>query len=287
VILRRAKGGEPREPGQLIEKADAIGKKIAPAKHDPDPPGPNIITHERVLGNITVPTPFGTFNVNPSELHQIRPQKGGGVELIQVVDPDGSTGLETVFWRFPLIKGWRIELQGPGVYTKGARFFGIGFTKDAIDEKAHEAASITVELKLTEADVARLASLAGPGVAAAVSESISATASSGVAAIVGHALAGAVPVVSALIALSTAHWAYKTLKDPDASTTDKTLAVAHAISDAVRIVLPMVGTVANVALVGISLGLKWWQRKRQQAEQAATQQTGPPPAPPALDEVPA
>jgi hypothetical protein len=86
-------------------------------------------------------------------------------------------------------------------------------------------------------------------------------------------------VVSALIAASTARWAYKTVKDPNATKIDKTLAVAHAISDAVRIVLPMVGTVANVALVGIALGVKWWQHRRHKAEQAAIPETGPPPVP--------
>ncbi|MCC7386991.1 MAG: hypothetical protein IT384_34455 [Deltaproteobacteria bacterium] len=264
--------------GHLV---DALVTYVAPHKHghdSTDPLGPNIVTHERVLGNFTVPTPFGTFNANPSELHQIRPQRGGGTELIQVVDPDGSSGLELVFWRMPLIKGWRIELQGLGVYggpagtpvPLGARFVGIGLTKDWVDEKAHEAVSVTAELKLTDQDVARLAGLVAPGVGQATAEILAGSAESSIAALVGEALAGAVPIVSGLIALSTARWALRQVRNPKLATADKLLAVGHAIADAVRVVLPMTGVIANVALVGAAIGLKWLRAHRRPREAQAT-----------------
>ena len=76
--------------------------------------------------------------------------------------------------------------------------------------------------------------------------------------------------------VSTARWAYKTVKDPNASLFDKGMAVAHALADAARVVFPLPGIIANIALVGVSLGVKWWQHRRQEKEQAAKQETGPP-----------
>jgi hypothetical protein len=273
----------------LVDKADKLAQRVSRQKHhEEDPLGPNIITHERVIKNITAKTPFGTFNVSFSELHQIRPQKGGGLEVVHMVDPPegghpfGSTGVETVLWRHPLpfLKGWRVEWQGPAIYTDGARATGVGVTHDEVDEKAKEAVSITIEFKWTHEDVARLASLAVPGAAIAIEEAMKSTASSEVANIVGGVLAGAVPVVSLLIAASTARWAYKTFKDPKASKFDKGMALAHAFADAMRVVFPWPGIIANVALVGVHLGVKWWQsHKKKKAEMAARQATAPPEAP--------
>jgi hypothetical protein len=294
--------GKAEPPEQILPTSGPIGhfldrfivKHVAPKKHGDhhpdDPAGPNMVTQEWVLGPpLTVKTPFGTFNMNASDLHTIRPQKGKGTELIQVTDWDGTPGVETVVWRMPIWKGWRIELQTLGVYggpgglpiPLHARFIGIGLTRDKVDEKSKEALSVTLEYKLTDGDVGRLAGLVAPGVASAVAEAVKGGAESGAAAIVGELLAGAVPIVSGLIAISTARWALKTLKDPNATKTDKAFAVAPAVADAARVVFPIAGTVANVALVGASLGLKWWQHRKEKREaQPAAPPTGPPEAEP-------
>jgi hypothetical protein len=294
VFIRR-KSAEPPPPppeapedekGVVARTADALVEKLHPHKHDPDnPPGPNIVTHERVLANhLTVKTPFGTLNINTSALDTIRPQRGNGTEVIQMVD-GAETGVETVIWRHPLFGGWRIEGQTFGIYTGvgpdstglGARAGGFGLTKDVTDPHSRETVSVTIEFKLMHDDVVRLAGLVAPGAAASVADAVAAGATSSIGEIVGGALAGAVPIVSVLLAIATARWAITRIKDPEASTTDKALAVAHAIADAVRVVFPLPGVLANVALMGVSLGINWFKKhKRDKAEAAATPQTGPP-----------
>lgn len=270
---------EAPKPSRSIigEVFDRIGKTVNRLKHDPDPAGPNRLTHERPIieskGSL-----FGLeFGLTVSELHQIRTTEG--IELVHVVNPDGSSNLELVLGRKNIGKGQRIELQGPAINTSytpgnmpvGARFLGVGLTSDVIDEKSQEAVSYTLEVKATERTAFELASLVAPGAVAGAAELLS---QSAVGAVVAEMFAGAVPIISGVIAISSARWAIKQLKDPEATTATKAFAVAHAISDAVRVVFPIAGTLGNAALVLVAAGTALYARKK--AQRAATPPTGPP-----------
>lgn len=265
----------PSSPLDLDALAEAIQKHIAKHKHDPDKPlGPNKITREHTLGNYSLKTPWGTLNFTPSVLDQIRANEGW--EVIQVIDPTRSTGVElTRRLSFELPFGIRMELQTIGVYSDGTlRIVGFGFTRDKIDEKSKEAISGTLEFKLMSDDVLRLAAMAAPGAAAEAAKLLG----SGAMGAVGEVLLGAVPVVSALLAISTARWAYKIVKDPNESKFRKLIAVGHAIADAVRVVFPLPATLANLGLLLAALGVEAY---RAHQEKKSKPPTGPPPeAPP-------
>lgn len=294
--LRRRTGSEPQSAHRgrklAATAADALVSVIAPHKREDgvDLPGPNIITHERVVAtHFTLKTPFGTINANSSTLDVIRPQRGKGMEVIHVVDSTSGrgeeTGIETVMWRFPVGFGWRVEIQTPAVYGGpggasgpiSARIWGAGLTKDVVDNKSHETGSFTFEFKILHDDVENLAALVVPGTAQAICDAIKTGTSSGVAHAVGQVIAGSVPIISVLLAVSSVRWAIRRLSSPTQSPTDKAIAVAHAISDAARVVFPFPATIANVALLAISLGVGWYQKgKRWKKERAARLETGPP-----------
>lgn len=268
-------------PGLVQRVVDRIERFVHGQKHGDNPLGPNRVTHERPFieskGSL-----FGLeFGLTVSELHQVRVKEG--VELVHVVNTDGSSNLELVLGRKELGKGQRLEFQGPAVNTSltpgtmpvGARFVGVGLTSDVVDPKAHEAVSYTLEVKATDRTALELASLVAPG---AVAEAAKALGESAVGSVVAELLAGAVPIVSGVIAVSSARWAIKQLKNPKATKATKIMAVAHAISDAVRVVFPLAGTLGNAALVLVSAGTAYFTIKRARKEAAAQQPTGPPPA---------
>ena len=68
-------------------------------------------------------------------------------------------------------------------------------------------------------------------------------------------LVGAIPVISAGVAVVSARRAIAALKDPEGTFTTKALAVALALADAVSIVFPVSGTIANIGLVITAVGL--------------------------------
>jgi hypothetical protein len=68
--------------------------------------------------------------------------------------------------------------------------------------------------------------------------------------VVGTAMASAVPLVSALLAVKSAINAWRAIRDPQVDARHTGLAVAHLAADTVRIFVPAVGVLANVALVG-------------------------------------
>ncbi len=166
-------------PTKLDGFADRLLSKVAPIR-----------THERVLHDISGSF-FGvqigvTFSqlelakrgtsgveliggeVSPPTPQETRlgdkPQSGFLFEarFIQVVNPDGSSNIETVLGRKQLGMGHRIELQGPALNSSlspgelpvGARFIGVGLTTDVTSTMDHDALSYTVEVKLSEKSIA-------------------------------------------------------------------------------------------------------------------------------------
>lgn len=230
------------------------------------------VTHERPFLDGSTRLGGLTVGVTVSELHAIRAKEG--IEFIQVVDFDGNSNLETVLWRKPIMQGARIELQGPAINTRATggglpldfRILGVGITGDAVDAKAHEAVSYTVEAKVHASD---LVILGGSGVAAAFAGMTGAGVGGMLARVIVDGCALAVPVVGGLIALSSVKWAHKVLRSKVVPTSRKVTAAAHAASDCARIMFPVVGTLANAALVGVSLALQHKHRLDIRARAAA------------------
>ncbi|HEY1100463.1 MAG TPA: hypothetical protein VGF99_16100 [Myxococcota bacterium] len=273
---------ENHEPSPLgiAKTTDKLLDRIAPMR-----------THERVLTDVGGSF-FGiSVGVTVSQLDLIR-KNTKGVELIQVVNPDGSSNIETVLGRLPINHNHRIELQGPALNTSltpgelplGARFIGVGLTSDVTSAMDHDALSYTVEVKLTERSVLELATLGGAGAAAIAADALKDVAGNAVAAVVSDAILGAVPVLSAAMAFATARRCLHVLKDPTASREMKAFAVGHTIGDTVRIVAPFVGTAINATLVGVAALCGWvHMRHAKHADPIGPPEdsTGPPATPPA------
>lgn len=238
---------------------DAVARHIQPHKHAHHALTKSRVTHERPFLDGSVRLGGLTVGVTFSELHSIRAKEG--VEFIQVVDFDGNSNLETVLWRKPLMQGARVELQGPALNTRvtggglpiDLRIVGVGITGDAVDQKSHEAVSYTAEAKLHASD---LVFLVGSGAAATIAGMLGTGVTGTVAQYIVQGCAYAVPVVGSLIALSSMRWAEKVLASKKVPGSFKAIAVAHAVSDCARIFFPVAGTLANVALVGVSLALQ-------------------------------
>lgn len=256
---------KPTKAGRAIDK---VLDKIAPIR-----------THERVMTEVKGSL-FG-FEVGIT-VSQLELNKKGtkGVELIQVVNQDGSSNVETVLGRLPLSKYHRIELQGPALNTSvtpgelplGARFIGVGLTSDVTSAMDHDAVSVTAEVKITERTVLELATLGGAGAAAIAADALTGIAGATAANLVADCIIGAVPILSGVLAVQSTRRAIHVCRDKTASGEMKAFAVAHAISDAVRVVFPLAGTLGNAALVGIAAALGWIHHRH--AEHA--EPTGPP-----------
>ena len=255
-VSERVQAGENKI---LAFAAKVAPHKFAPilARGDTGKLGPNRVTEERPFFE-TKSAVFGVeVGLTLSELHQLRAEEG--IELVHVIAPDGSTNFETVLARKPIGKGQRIELQGPAFNTSrtpgtspiGFRLVGVGLTSDLVDPQSKEAVSYTLEAKLTDRTVYEAGRLLAP---AAIGGLAHFAASEG-AATVARVLAGSVPIVSTVLAISSARWAWHVAHDKTKSKFEKTMAVAHAASDAVRIVLPLAGTIANAGLVVVSSGV--------------------------------
>ena len=270
---------EKHEPRPLTAATDKLLDRVAPMR-----------THERVITDLG-----GSFfginvGVTVSQLDLVR-KNTHGVEVIQVVNPDGSSNLETVLGRMSIGHNHRVELQGPALNTSltpgelpvGARFVGVGLTSDVTSAMDHDAVSYTVEVKLTERSVVELAALGGPGAAALAADALAGVAGAGVGAVVADVLLGAVPVLSAALAFSSARRAWHVLHDPTASREMKAFAVAHTIGDTVRIFAPLAGTLINASLVGVAALCGWVHlRHTKHAEPIGPGDDGTPPVPPAI-----
>jgi hypothetical protein len=221
-------------------------------------------THERVLHDVGGSFFGVSVGVTVSQLDLVR-KNTHGVEFIQVVNPDGSSNLESVLGRLPLGHNQRIELQGPALNTSlspgdlplGARFVGLGLTSDVTSAMDHDALSYTVEVKLTEKSVAELAALAAPGAADLAADALAGVAGSGAGAVVADAVLGAVPVLSAALAVASVRRAHHVCCDATASKEMRAFAVAHALADTVRVVEPLSGTLMNAGLVGVAALCGW------------------------------
>lgn len=260
---------EPR-PLKATTVSDKVLDKIAPVR-----------THERVIHDIGGSF-FGiSVGLTLSQLDLVK-KNTHGVEVIQVVNPDGSSNVETVLGRLHLHHNHRIELQGPALNTSltpgdlpiGARFIGLGLTSDVTSAMDHDALSYTVEVKLTEKSVLELAALGGAGAAALAADALKEVAGNGVGAVVGDIVCGAVPVLSAVMAAASARRAWHVCHDPTASKEMKAFAVAHAVGDTVRVFAPVVGTLMNAGLVGVAAFMGWVHMRH--TKHAAP--TGPPDA---------
>jgi hypothetical protein len=260
---RTQTGGVWTKPGDSYEKHepkplaietrfDKIADKIAPIR-----------THERVLQDFSANL-FGVeVGLTLSQLELVR-KNTHGVEVVQVVNKDGSSNIETILARW-FFKFFRVELQGPAINTSvtpgqspvGARIVGLGVTNDKTSAMDHDALSYTMEVKLTEKSIAQLAASVGAGTASAVASGIASVAGSEVAKIVGDVVLGAVPVISVVLAAQSARRAYHMVRDDTASTEMKVFAVSHAIADGVRVALPLVGTLMNAGLVAAAAIMGW------------------------------
>jgi hypothetical protein len=267
-----------------------MAARIAPGKVSAEQPlGPNMLTEERPIFDASGFALGLEFGVTVSELHQVRPQSGRGLELVHVVNPDGTSNLETVLARAPIGGRQRLELQGPALNSDrsallplGARFLGVGLTSDLVDRHAQEAVSYTLEVKATERTAAEVVRWAAPGVAAEAARFLGREGASGAAGLAAQVMAGAVPVVGGLLAISSARWAWRVLHTPQADAATKSLAVGHALFDAARIAFPLAGAAANAALVGVAVGVgavKVRKLKKERALQRAEAAPPPPEAP--------
>lgn len=246
---------EQHEPKPLKAESrfDRVADKIAPIR-----------THERVMQDFSAPI-FGVeVGVTLSQLELVK--KGTqGLELVQVVNKDGSSNLESILWRWFFSKNNRLEIQGPAINTSatagerpfGFRLFGAAITGDKTSAMDHDAVSYTFEVKLTDKSIAQLAASVGAGTSAAVASTIASVGGSAVAKVVGDVVMGAVPVISVVLAAQSARRAFHVVRDDTASTEMKAFAVAHAIADGVRVALPLVGTLMNAALVGAAAIAGW------------------------------
>lgn len=241
---------EPKLTG-LEDRFEKLADKIAPIR-----------THERVIHDFGANL-FGVdVGITFSQLELVK--KGTkGVEVVHVVDPNGGSNWETIAGRKFITKNVRIELQTlalnvPADDLPSVRFLGVGLTSDRTSAMDHDAVSYTAEVKIQSTGLAHLLASVGAGNAAAAAERIAgAAAGSGVADVVGDVVLGAVPVLSAILAVNSARRAVHVLRDDTASKEMKVFAVAHAIADAVRVPLPLIGTLMNVALVGAAAFAGW------------------------------
>lgn len=190
-----------------------------------------------------------------SEINRVRGDSA--LELVHVVDQTGSAqNFELVLARRELTHGQRIEFQGPALNTQagvplGFRALGLGLTSDLFEPGQRRALSYTLEAKLTERALLYWSPVFAPGLARGLERVLGVAGSHPLA----GAVAGALPLVSAALAVQSAVRAVKVFRSPDATRVDKALAAGHAVADAIRVGMPLVGTLANVGLVAVSAGI--------------------------------
>jgi hypothetical protein len=107
-----------------------------------------------------------------------------------------------------------------------------------------------------------------PGLAAGIGK----LAAGGLAHGVAQVFSYAVPGIAAYLALDSTRAAARTLLDPQANNFRKTLAVAHAAFDWVRVAFPLAGTLGNVAVAATDIGVSMVQAKKLARTEAAQKQ---------------
>ncbi|HEU5059520.1 MAG TPA: hypothetical protein VFU21_23460 [Kofleriaceae bacterium] len=225
------------------------------------------LTEERVWWEVAGSLMGVDVGLTLSEITRVK-GKRGDLELIHVVSADGlGQNYESILKRIQIGHGQRFEIQGPAINTAagmplGFRAVGLGLTSDLFEPGQNRALSYTAEIKLTERSVLYWAPFWAPGAAKAIDGLLGTAGQSTVANLVG----GALPVVSAALAVQSAVRAWKTFRDPKATRLQKALAAGHVVADSVRVAFPLVGTLANVALVGVTAGISYLKVKRARAE---------------------
>jgi hypothetical protein len=237
-----------------------------------DKVAPKIVTRESEMwttgGDI-----FGVeFGFTASQLQLVK-KHSKGLE-VNSMQGDGHSSIELLLARKQVGAGHRVELQGPALQASvapgeqplAARFVGVDVTRDVVAGEDQQAVSYTVEVKITDKTVLELASDVGPGAAAHAAELLlQNTAGENVAHIVGHALLGAVPIVSAGLALFAVRRAIRVVRS-DASTEKKAFVVAHAAFDTVRVFVPLAGAIGGALLVVAGLGAAYTHVKHAKGE---------------------
>lgn len=267
----RAKPGKHRKPSFLL-RAKVATLHLAEALHlyhpQPDQGSERPrLTEERVWFEVVGSLLGIDVGVTVSEITRVRGARGS-LELIHVVSADGAgQNYESVVHRMPLAHGQRIEVQGPALNTTaglplGFRAVGLGLTSDLFEPGQNRAVSYTAEIKLTERALLYWAPVWAPGAAAAVDGALGAAGNHTFSSLV----AGALPVVSAALAVQSAARAIRTFRNPRATRLDKALAAGHAVADGVRVAFPLAGTLANVALIGVTAGVSYLKVKRARAQ---------------------
>lgn len=224
------------------------------------------LTEERVWFEMVGSLLGVDAGVTISEITRVK-GKNGDLELIHVVGGDGAgQNYESVLKRIPLIGGQRLEIQGPAINTVagmplGFRAVGLGLTSDLFEPGQNRAVSYTAEVKLTERTLLYWAPFWAPGAASAIDGALGAAGHHTVTNLVG----GALPFISAALAVQSAVRAWRTFKNPEATRLQKALAAGHAVADGVRVAFPLAGTLANVALIGVTAGVSYLKVKKARA----------------------
>jgi hypothetical protein len=207
------------------------------------------------------------FGFTLSEITRVR-GTAGSLEFIHVVGSDpANQNFESILKRIPLIGGQRLEVQGPAVNTMagmpiGFRAAGLDLSSDLFEPGQNRAITYTAEVKLTERAFLYWAPLWAPGAASALDSALGTAGHSTVANLVG----GALPFVSAALAVQSAVRAWRVFKNPESTRLQKALALGHVAADSVRVAFPVIGTLANVALVGVTAGISYLKVKKARAE---------------------
>lgn len=225
------------------------------------------LTEERVWFEMVGSLLGVDAGVTVSEITRVK-GKNGDLELIHVVNGDGTgQNYESVLKRIPLFGGQRLEIQGPAINTVGGmplgfRAIGLGLTSDLFEPGQNRAVSYTAEVKLTERTLLYWAPFWAPGAASAIDGALGAAGHHTVTTLVG----GALPFISAALAVQSTVRAWRTFKNPNATRLQKALAAGHAVADSVRVAFPLAGTLANVALIGVTAGVSYLKVKKARAE---------------------
>jgi hypothetical protein len=225
------------------------------------------LTEERVWFEVVGGLLGIDVGLTVSEITRVKGMRGD-LELIHVVSDDGvGQNFESVLKRIPLASGQRLEVQGPAINTAaglplGFRAVGFGLTSDLFEPGQNRAISYTAEIKLTERTLLYWAPVWAPAAAKAVDGLLGTAGQSTVANLVG----GALPFVSAALAVQSTVRAWRTFKNPNATRLQKALAAGHAVADGIRVAFPLVGTLANVAMIGVTAGVSYFKVKEARAQ---------------------
>jgi hypothetical protein len=245
---------------RLILKTGWLQKKL----------GINAITEERPF--LQFGHEIAGFEYGFTASHVTSKNAKAGRELIHVVDPSGGSNLEWVVLQKNLFAGQRFEVQGPAFNTSlepgelpvGFRLAGVGIVANRNVPGRAESLGYTVELKANEKTVGYYGAMLLPAVAHEVGRLWAGGWSHVVATVFSHA----VPGVAAFLAIQSTRSAIRTLHSKRTRGFEKTVSVAHAAFDWVRVALPLAGTLGKVVVAATTIGVTLHQEKKAAANPA-------------------